>query len=51
MERNFLRDSEDNKRKMENFKYCLWIKEKEKLFFGNNGEKLGCKFNCVYCNF
>lgn len=50
VERNPLRDSEDNKRKTENFKHRSWIKEKEKLLFGNNGEKLGRKPNCVYCN-
>ena len=48
VERNPLRDSEDNKRKTEDFKHRPWIKEK--LLFGSNGAKPGRKLNCVYCN-
>ena len=53
VERNPLRDSEDNKRRKEDFKHRPWIKEKEKpekLLFGNNGGQPGRKPNFVYCN-
>ena len=53
VQRNPLRDSEDNKRRTEDFKVRPWIKENErpeKLLFGNNGGKPGRKPNCVYCN-
>ena len=53
VKRNLLRDNEDNKRRTENFKEHLWIKEKERpeeLLFRNNGGKPGRKPNRVYCN-
>ena len=53
VERNPLRESEDKKRRTEDFKHRSWIKEKEKpekLLFGNNGGKPRSKPNFVYCN-
>ena len=50
VERNPLRECEDNKGKTEDFKHQPWIKEKEKLLFGNNGGKPGHKPNYLYCN-
>ena len=53
VERSPLRDSENNKRRKEDFKHRPWIKQNEKpekLLFGNNGGQPGRKPNFVYCN-
>lgn len=47
VERNPLRDSEDNKRKTEDLKHRSWMKEKERLLFGTMGE--GQAANLIAC--